>query len=224
MSEMAMKYNAAKLVMLALTALALTGCAGKVHYPTYYTLLLAPSHAPRAGESDKLPAVGVRRFETSSYLRQGRIVYRENPEQIGFYDYRRWATDPGQIVTTGMIESLRSSRLFSRVEAYDGQDRAPYLFHGRLEQLDEIDYTKGVQVEVRLSAQVLNTRTGVVVWAGETRKTSTVDGREMTAVVRAMSQATQDGLEQLVQDMRGQLLAMNVAVTTSPVSGAQNPR
>lgn len=200
-----MTSNNAKVAFLALAALLLTGCAGKVRYPDYYMLALAPSKEPPPNDSHKLPAVAVQRFETPAYLRQGRIVYRKTPEQIGFYEYHRWASDPGQVVTTAMIDRLRSAAVFSIVEPYDGQEHAPYLLRGRLERMDEVDYNNGVQVEVRLSAQLLNTKTGAAVWAGDTTKTAHVDERQVSSVVRAMGQATQDGVEQLVQDMKKQL-------------------
>ena len=90
----------------ALTALLLAGCSSKVRYPDYYTLALAPSKDPPSNDSPKLAAVAVRRFETPAYLRQGRIVYRQAPEQVGFYDYHRWASDPGQVVTSAVIDCV----------------------------------------------------------------------------------------------------------------------
>src|SRR5262249_4799871 len=97
-------------------------------------LKLAPKGAPMAG------VVSVRRFETPAYLRQGRIVYRETPEAVDFYEYHRWAAEPGPTVTAGVIDSIRSANLFSFVKPYDGQDKPEYLMTGRLERLDEIDY------------------------------------------------------------------------------------
>ena len=72
--------------ILALTLL-IAGCSGAVRQPTYYSLALAPQTDT---VRDPLPhpvTVAVRQFETPAYLRQGRIVYREHPEQIGFYEY-----------------------------------------------------------------------------------------------------------------------------------------
>lgn len=213
-----------RFAFFALTALLLTGCAGKVRYPDYYMLALAPSKVPAPTEGYKLPAVAVQRFETPAYLRQGRIVYRQTPEQIGFYEYHRWASDPGQVLTTAMIDSLRGADIFSTVQIYDGQQHAPYVLQGRLERLDEIDYENGVRVEVRLFAQLLDTKTGVAVWAGDTTKNIIVEQRQMKSVVRAMAQATQDGVEQLVRDLRKQFLATTVAVDTSPTSTAIDKR
>ena len=212
--------SGARFAFFALTALLLAGCAGKVRYPDYYMLALAPSKGPAANEGYKLPAVAVQRFETPAYLRQGRIVYRQTPEQIGFYDYHRWVSDPGQVVTTAMIDSLRAAGVFSTVQTYDGEAHAPYVLQGRLEHLDEVDYENGVRVEVRLNAQLLDTKTGTAIWAGDTTKNIIVEQRQVRSVVQAMGQATQDGVDQLVQDLRNQLLAPTLAADKSTISAA----
>ncbi len=213
--------NGARFAFFALTALILTGCAGKVRYPDYYMLAFAPTKTRAATDSQKLPAIAVQRFETPAYLRQGRIVYRESPEHIGFYEYHRWAADPGQVVTTAMMDSLRASGAFSLVEPYDGSERAPYLLQGRLERLDEVDYKNGVEVEIRLSAELLNTNTGTAIWAGDTTKTATVDQCQVSSVVRAMSQATKDGIEELVQGIKKQLFTARLAADTAAISPAE---
>ena len=213
--------SGARFAFFALTALLLAGCAGKVRYPDYYMLALAPSKGPAAGnEGYKLPAVAVQRFETPAYLRQGRIVYRQTPEQIGFYEYHRWVSDPGQVVTTAMIDSLRAAGVFSTVQTYDGEAHAPYVLQGRLEHLDEVDYENGVRVEVRLNAQLLDPKTGTAVWAGDTTKNIIVEQRQVRSVVQAMGQATQDGVDQLVQDLRNQLFAPTLAADKSTISAA----
>jgi ABC-type uncharacterized transport system auxiliary subunit len=212
--------SGARFAFFALTALLLAGCAGKVRYPDYYMLALAPSKGPAANEGYELPAVAVQRFETPAYLRQGRIVYRRTPEQIGFYEYHRWVSDPGQVVTTAMIDSLRASGVFSTVQTYDGQAHVPYVLQGRLEHLDEVDYENGVRVEVRLNAQLLDTKTGTAIWAGDTTKNIIVEQRQVRSVVQAMGQATQDGVDQLVQDLRNQLFAPTLAADKSTISAA----
>ena len=107
---------------LIATALLMSGCAGKVRYPDYYTLAIAPTQTPALKDAARQSAtVAVRPFSTPAYLRQGRIVYRPTPEEVGFYDYHRWASDPGAVVTSGVIDSLRSANLFAVVEPYAGQ-------------------------------------------------------------------------------------------------------
>src|SRR6516162_2708782 len=133
---------------LFLIAILLVGCTSKVRYPSYYTLAIAPAATATAANTSQSASVAVRRFETPAYLRQGRIVYRQSPEEVGFYDYHRWAADPGVVVTTAVIESLRSAGMFSTVDRYDSQVHPEYILSGRLDRLDEVDYDKHVQAEV----------------------------------------------------------------------------
>ena len=64
---------------------------------------------------------------------------------------------------------------------------------------------------MKLSAELLNVRTGASVWAGSVTKTSDVGTRDVSSVVTAMSLATQDGVSQLVIDMEQRLRKSTVA-------------
>jgi ABC-type uncharacterized transport system auxiliary subunit len=197
-----------KTIMLASTwslALLMLGCGGKVRYPKYYTLELAPTLRPGTSDPPKLGTLAVRPFGTSAYLRQGRIVYREAPNEVAFYEYRRWAADPSAAVTTAVMETLRPSGLFSSVDRYDVHDKPEYLMTGRLERLDEIDYAGGVRVEVKLTARLVNLRTGITVWVGEATETSAVETRTVNSVVAADSKAVQACIAQLITGMQQKL-------------------
>jgi uncharacterized lipoprotein YmbA len=150
-------------------------------------------------------AVAVRRFETPDYIRQGRIVYRETPQEVGFYDYHRWAADPGATITTAMIDALRSARLFSAVVPYDGQANAECVLSGRLARLDEVDYAGGVRVETRLVAELVNRRTGKTLWTGEASETSNIETRTVASVVGAMSHAVETSIDRLIASMDQQV-------------------
>ncbi len=119
------------LLTACLLALLTIGCGGRTRYPSYYTLAIAPPPDPAVSEARRLGNLAVRRFETAAYLRQGRIVYREAPNKVGFYEYHRWANDPGETIATAMTKAARSSGLFSRVERYHGDEKPEYLLSGR---------------------------------------------------------------------------------------------
>jgi ABC-type uncharacterized transport system auxiliary subunit len=191
--------------------LLMAGCGGRIRYPNYYALELPPAPVPAVSDTRLPGTVAVRRFEAPSYLRQGRIVYREAPEEIGFYDYHRWAADPAETVTTAVIDSLRSSRLFSFVKRYDGQGQQDYLLVGRLERLEEIDYGGGVRVEARVSAELMNLRAGTTVWTGDADETLGVDTRNVNSVVAEMSHTVQKSIDRLVASLNQQLPAKQEA-------------
>ncbi len=138
-------------------------------------------------------------------------MYREAPEAVDFYEYHRWAAEPGPTVTAGVIDSIRSARLFSFVKPYDGQDKAEYLMTGRLERLDEIDYGGAVQVETKLSAELMDVQTGRTIWTGSATATSNVDASNMNSVVAAMTRALQRNIDQLVSEMEKELPSPDTA-------------
>jgi len=195
------------LLMLALLP-ALAGC-GRVRYPAYYTLNLPPAPDPPAQESVRT-SIAVREFQSPGYLRQGPIVYRATPEEIGFYEYHRWAEDPRTLVTSAVIDHLRASGHFSLVSKYDGRADMGFIFSGRLEKLEEVDYDAGVKVEVAMSAQITRVATGVTVWSNAVSEVGTVSKRSVPGVVAQMNR-TMD-------------LAINKLLSTAPASLASNER
>jgi len=186
-------------------ALTMAGCGGKILYPHYYALEIPASPRPAAGNVRRSVTVAVRRFEMSPYLRERRIAYRPGPQEIGYYDYHRWAADPASTVTAAMIDSLRSAQLFSFVKAYDEQGKQDYLMSGRLERLEEIDYGDGVRAEARLSADLIDLRSGATVWTGDAAETLGVETRNVSSVVVQMSQALQKSIDRLVASLDQQL-------------------
>jgi ABC-type uncharacterized transport system auxiliary subunit len=149
--------------------------------------------------------VAVQDFETPAYLRQGRIVYSKVPGDIGFYEYHRWAIDPGAAVTTAVIESLRAQGVFSSAVNYGGIQSADYLLSGRLENLEEVDYGGGVKVRTKLAAELMNLRTGSIVWSGDAAESSRVEGHDVNAVVTEMSHTMQLSIDRLLMAMEHQV-------------------
>jgi len=181
-------------------ALLITGCGGG-RRPHYYALEL-PAPPDLAVSAARLSGtVAVSPFETPSYLRQGRIVYRETPEEVGFYDYHRWAADPAETVTIAIMDTLRSSKLFSAVKRYDGHNQQDYLLIGRLTRLEEIDYGGPVRVESTMSADLLNLKSGATEWTNSVTTTLNVENRNVDSVVTAMNRAVQNGVAQLMASL-----------------------
>ena len=192
------------IVTAGLAVLLLAGCA-EIQYPKYYALNIVPPPQP-AADAVRFPVtLTVRRFDTADYIRQGRIVFRESPVEVGFYDYHRWAVDPGTTITRAMTEALRASRLFSLVVPDDGRERLAYVLSGRVERLDEVDYGGGVRVEARILAELVNRNTGETLWTGDASEISNLETRTVGSVVTAMSHAVGISIDRLVASMERQL-------------------
>jgi ABC-type uncharacterized transport system auxiliary subunit len=186
------------MIVFSLAALLiLASCGGRVRYPNYYTLNLpAPPDPPPA--ENVHASVAIREFRAPAYLRQGAIVYKPSPEQIGFYAYQRWAINPCEFVTNSVIERLSASGHFARVKPYDGRPDVEYVLSGRLEKLEEIDYEGGVKVEVAISAQMTNLATGVTVWTNAVSEVGDINKRDVPAVVSEMNRTMERAIRKLL--------------------------
>ena len=195
-----MKRTLTTIVFCLAALVTLTGCAGKVRYPNYYTLNLPAPPDPPAGENAHA-ILAIREFRAPTYLRQGAIVYKTSPEQIGFYAYDRWATDPRDFVTNAVIERLRASRTFARVQVYDGSRDVNYVLSGRLDQFDEIDYQGSVKVQVAMSAEMTSIATGATVWSNAVSEIGDVNQRDVPAVVSEMNRTMERAISKLLSPM-----------------------
>jgi ABC-type uncharacterized transport system auxiliary subunit len=199
------KHLTTTLATLTISA-CLVGC-GRARFPAYYTLHVPPAvDVPIAGGTRS--SLAVREFRSPAYLHQGAIVYRTSPEQIGFYQYHRWAVEPRECLTSTIIDRLRASGRFAEVSAYDGNSDVDYILSGRLEKLEEVDYEGGVRVEVALSAQLTDPRSGKMVWANAASESERVAKRNVPAVVAEMSQAMDHAIQKL-------LASLTVSTTSS---------
>src|ERR1700724_157637 len=208
--RMSMRRTVTTIVFSVAALVILASCGGRVRYPNYYTLNLpAPPDPPPA--ENVHAAVAIREFRAPAYLRQGAIVYKPSPEQIGFYAYHRWAINPCEFVTNSVIERLRASGDFARVKPYDGRPDTQYVLSGRLEKLEEIDYEGGVKVAVAISAQMTNLATGATVWTNAVSEVGDPSKRDVSAVVAEMNRTMDRAITKL-------LSPIPVDVATAPAA------
>lgn len=189
-----------KKILPLLAFLAMLGCGGGKIPPThYYALSLPPAPVPAA---QPLPhTLVVMPLRTSSMLTQDRIVYRPNPEEVGYYEYHRWAQDPRESVTNALIDKVRASGAFSSVARYDGRTRSDYVLRARIDRLEEVDFEGGVKVYSGMSAELLDGATMRVVWEGSATSNAQVPSSDMQEVVKQLSEATSQTLDKLTQAM-----------------------
>jgi ABC-type uncharacterized transport system auxiliary subunit len=192
----------------------LASCGGKVP-PTHYYVLDLP--APEAKPADTLPYTAVvMPFRGSEMLMQDRIVYRESPSQVGFYEYHRWAEDPKTTILRSLLSQLRANGTFNRVVVFEGRTNVDYVVRGRLEQLEEIDYGGGVSVKVKISAQLLDAETNRPVWTDSAEGTGPVSTGDVRAVVEQMSSAMRTAVSRLADGMNTYLRSS--AAQSAPAS------
>ena len=193
-----------KILIAVLAAAVLAGCGG-VRYPTTYLLNVPPPVTQPATRETALGSVGVREFRCPEYVCEGRIVYRPSAEEVGFYEYHRWAVSPRQAVTQFVADSLRAQSLFKSVAVHERGTAVAYVLSGSIDRLEELDQGRDVQAFCRISAQLTDARTGSVVWTHTVSETVPVQTRNVAGVVSSMSEAIRIAVDQLVASAASEL-------------------
>jgi ABC-type uncharacterized transport system auxiliary subunit len=192
-----------RLAAVSIALVALAACGGKIPPTNYYVLDLP---APETKPANTLPYTAVvMPFRGSEMLVQDRIVYRESPSRVGFYEYHRWAEDPRTTLLGSLLSQLRAAGAFDRVVPFEGRTSVDYIIRGRLEQLEEVDYGEGVSVKVKISAQLVDATTNRPVWSGTSEAAGRVATAEVSAVVEQMSSAMRSAVSKIVDGINTHL-------------------
>jgi uncharacterized lipoprotein YmbA len=203
--------NLAGLMFVTSALVTLAACGGKVRYPSYYVLNVRPHTPETAPPKPVLGPAAVREFAAPRFLRAGPIVYRQSPEQLGFYDYDRWAVDPRSAVTNALVQTLQAQGVFQSVRLFDGRATPDYLITGTLDHLEEVDQGHDVFINVGLSAQLVDLKTGDVLWRDVSSETTRLEHHALPSLVAGMSQAAERAVTHLVSSMQDRLLQASAA-------------
>jgi ABC-type uncharacterized transport system auxiliary subunit len=183
----------------ALCLLLMTSCGGgKIPTTRYYALDLpaTPRQAPPDALRQTLAVLPVR---ASEMLEQDRIVYRPTREEVGYYEYHRWAEDPRTSIQNALIARLRGTGAFQTVAPYDGRTKADYQLRTRIDRLEEVDFEQGVKVYAAVSAELVDGQTARVVWTGTGTGEGTVTQSDVREVVSRLSEAASQALGELAK-------------------------
>jgi ABC-type uncharacterized transport system auxiliary subunit len=155
-----------------------------------------PAPAPTPAEKLGTTAM-VMRFDAPRMLEQDRIVYRPAKEEVGFYEYHRWAEDPRAVMTRSLLEHLRARGTFGNVVEFDGRTKADYIVRGRIDRLEEVDANGGVTAHVALSAELIDAETRKPVWEGQGADSAQVSVGEVSSVVAQLNRAAESSVGKL---------------------------
>jgi ABC-type uncharacterized transport system auxiliary subunit len=123
----------------------------------------------------------------SSHLyREDHIVYSSDGENMGTYEYQRWAEPPTEMIQEVLFRALRSSGRYRAVYAQRSSMRGDYLLHGRLYDFKEVTGTS-MSARLSLELELRDTKTGDTVWTHLYNHDEPVSGKDVSAVVSALN-------------------------------------
>jgi ABC-type uncharacterized transport system auxiliary subunit len=157
--------------------------------PIHYYTINSPG-APAGASTPDGPALLIGRIAAPEALQDGRIRYRSRSNEVGAYEYHRWTERPAVMVQDLLLRTLRGSGKYRQVQEASSAAAGDYLVRGRLYDLEEID-DPGIRTRVSLRLELVDRKTGMVVWNHDYDRLDPVEGKAIHDVVLSLERNLQ---------------------------------
>jgi ABC-type uncharacterized transport system auxiliary subunit len=162
--------------------------------PSKYYQLTVPGDVAPAAVSDLYHVTLMLAPITSAHLyREDHIVYTDNAQYMGVYQYQRWAEPPTEMIRDVLLRELRASSRFQGVYPSGSNVRGDYTLRGHLYDFREISATN-LEVRVTLELELRDARTGGTVWTHFYTHDEPVSRKTVPAVVEALDHDVQQAI------------------------------
>ena len=162
----------------------LIGC-GAARPNKYYQLTIPSEAADPPG--DPLPITLLLGPLQSSHLyREDHIVYSSAGENMGTYEYQRWAEPPTEMIEEVLFRTLRSSGRYREVYFLHSNLHGDYLLHGHLYDFKELTGSP-VSARVSLELELREVKSGNTVWSHLYSHDEPAKSKDIAAVVAALN-------------------------------------
>ena len=177
----------------------LTGC-GAVRPVKYYQLTVPTD----AGDIEKADAVPVRLLlgglVTSHLYREDRIVYGNGPEQLGTYEYQRWAEPPAEMIQEILLRELRATGHYRAVHVRRSNVTGDFAIRGRLYDFKELE-GGALSTRVTMEFEMRDLKSGATVWNHYYTHDEPASGKDVPAIVAALDRNVQHGVKEVVDSL-----------------------
>ena len=189
------KMSSKTIFCAPLLAVALLAGCGAARPSSYYQLTI-PGGAPAADAPPYGVALLVGPIVASPLYREDHIVYTSGGQSMGVYQYQRWAEPPTEMIRDILLRELRDANRFQEVKLWGSNVRGNYLLRGHLYDFREVSGSSLVG-RVTLELELEDLRTGATVWTHFYTHDEPVKSKEVSAVVAALNQDTQQGMDEI---------------------------
>ncbi len=187
-------------------ALLLGGCMKATHpghQIEYYTL---EYELPRNADLEPLPyVVRIERFGVAPTYNTSRIIYREGSFRREAYVYKRWRSNPGDLVSYFLKRDIKDSGLFRAVLPHDSRFPSSYIIEGSVDEFFEWDsdtvWTAVLTLSITLLAESEPDISKRILLQETYHVREACRSRNPAALVEAMSRAMAQVSGEIIKDL-----------------------
>jgi cholesterol transport system auxiliary component len=177
----------------------LSGCGST--RPAKYYQLTVPADAGSVEKADAVPVrLQVGGLMTSHLYREDRIVYGNGPEQLGTYEFQRWAEPPTEMIQEILLRELRATGHYRAVHVRRSNIPGDFAIRGSLYDFKEVDGSP-TSARVTLELEMRDLKTGATVWNHYYTHDEPASGKEVPAIVAALDKNVQRAVKEIVESL-----------------------
>ena len=212
--------NFPRLLVFPFTLAFLCSCYfGKTRETQYYTLDYVPSPPPERIQHGPFQlTLRLHEPTIAEAYRRSQIVYRESSYQLLFYSYHLWAVDPERMVGDLLFKHLSAARLFDNVTRSVESHPPDYELTCDIQAIEEFDGAQAWYAHLAVEYQLIEQKSGQVIWKKLYDLRKAVPQKEPVYVVRELSALLETMNNSLIQELESRLSANH-----SPLSGGSLP-
>ena len=189
-------------VFLLATAALFLGACGATRPSKYYQLTI-PGDTAAGQAADPAPAsvtLLVGNLFAPDLYREDRIVYSTAGEQMGTYEYERWAEPPAEMIQEVLLRELRSSGRYRAVFTHRSDMNGDFLLRGRLYDFKEVS-GNGMVARLKVDFEMRDLKNGATVWTHYYQHDEPVNGKHVPAVVAALDKNVQRAVKEVLESL-----------------------
>src|SRR5207245_9512400 len=181
-------------------SIGLSSCCCDAHTIKYYHHT-DPADADQIEKADAVPVtLHLGQLITSHLYREDRIVYGNGPEQLGTYEYQRWAEPPAEMIQEVLLRHLRASGRYRAVHYRRSNMKGDFALRGHLYDFKELTGSQ-MSARVTFDLEMRDLKNGATVWTHYYTHDEPAAGKDVPAVVAALDKNVQRAVQEIVKSL-----------------------
>jgi len=170
--------------------------------PKTYYYSVENNHQKVNSNRIELPySLAISRFNADALYEDDRIIYRNAPFQVDFYNYRRWISPPPRMVAENVFQQYEASGLFNHVISMPFAAPFDYILSGKIHTFEELDEGEKWFGIVKIEFTFQNAKTNDVLWQKTISERTEINDKKTIKVVEAISKSLNKVVKESIQQL-----------------------
>ena len=174
--------------LLTIIFLLFGGCGG----PSYFDLQTEITENQGGFQLDRILLIDD--VEINETYRDQRIIYRESPFQVKYYNFVLWSKTPDELIKDAVIDFWKKRAIFKKVNAFGSEDDADLTMRIRIDAVEKCYVQKNWYVRLALDAEIVDAKNNGILFIHSFDRKTRLAGKKIRYVPEMISKILHEEL------------------------------